>query len=144
MRLVTRKNLAELNEKHYLEGLSEGLIDGTKYGVALGIVKVVRAKLPDGYLRETGEFYTGTGQRLSSVHARNSACDEHGCVIHNPSEHSMRKAKTHWRGDRGLMERICECGVGHPDPDDMNYIRRTQSDEYANAESIHGCCGCCV
>jgi len=40
-----------------------------------------------------------------------------------------------WRGDRGLMERVCPHGIGHPDPDDFK-----SNDKY---ESVHGCDGCC-
>jgi hypothetical protein len=36
------------------------------------------------------------------------------------------------------MERICPCGVGHPDPDDAAY-RLSQGDD----DTTHGCCGCC-
>ena len=54
------------------------------------------------------------------------------CCIHNPSDHHMRTWPQHWRDDRGIMERICEHGCGHPDPDDKSLDR------------IHGCCGCCA
>jgi hypothetical protein len=87
-------------------------------------------------------YTTGANQKIL-VHARNADCDE-GCVIHNPSDHPMRNFPTHWRGDRGLMERICPHGVGHPDPDDLAYKRRMRGDGYVHAESVHGCCGCCV
>lgn len=58
------------------------------------------------------------------------------CAIHNPSDHHMREWPQHWRDDRGIIERICKHGVGHPDPDD--YAIRTGRDS-----GIHGCCGCC-
>lgn len=41
-----------------------------------------------------------------------------------------------WRSDRGIMERICEHGVGHPDPDDPK-----AGNKY---EAVHGCDGCCA
>lgn len=53
------------------------------------------------------------------------------CTIHNRSDHHMRSYPQHWRGDRGIMERICPHGVGHPDPDEINQDR------------THGCDGCC-
>ena len=53
------------------------------------------------------------------------------CCIHNPSEHHMRAWRQHWRSDRGIMERICPHGIGHPDPDDLN------------VDKVHGCDGCC-
>lgn len=66
------------------------------------------------------------------------------CSIHNRSAHSMRAFPQHWRGDRGLMERMCPHGVGHPDPDHLAHVRATRGDEAAVTESIHGCDGCCA
>jgi len=92
------------------------------------------------------EYETGTGQKVM-VHPK-SDCEARGenCVIHNPSDHRMKDWPTHWRDDIGLMERICKCGVGHPDPDDLAF-------KYKMAEkfnrpvpthfAVHGCCGCC-
>jgi hypothetical protein len=45
------------------------------------------------------------------------------CVIHSPSDHSMRDWPLNWRSDTGVMERFCPHGVGHPDPDHMAYVR---------------------
>ncbi len=84
------------------------------------------------------------GQVLHKIHTHTSHCDEQSCVIHSPSDHSMREFPTSWRGDRYLMERICPHGVGHPDPDDQSYKKRTMSPEDAHADSIHGCDGCCT
>lgn len=58
------------------------------------------------------------------------------CCIHNPSNHHMITWPQNWRGDKGMMERLCPHGIGHPDPDDLK-VRTT---EWA---SVHGCCGCC-
>lgn len=58
------------------------------------------------------------------------------CTLHNRSDHPMRSWIQHWRGDRGIMERICEHGVGHPDPDDFNL--RVGFDD-----GSHGCDMCC-
>ena len=88
-------------------------------------------------------YTTGTGQTLTGVHHENLGCTMYGCVIHHPTDHPMKEFKTHWRADRGIMERICPHGVGHPDPDDSSFIARTLGDERAKMESIHGCDGCC-
>jgi hypothetical protein len=49
-------------------------------------------------------------------------CKGRHCCIHNPSDHHMRKWLMNYRQDKGMMERICpEHGVGHPDPDDLDY-----------------------
>ena len=74
-----------------------------------------------------------------SVHPR-SAC-EPPCAVHAPSDHALRDAPLQWRADRQLFERVCEHGVGHPDPDDIRYRRVTRDD----AAGVHGCCAneCC-
>ena len=71
-----------------------------------------------------------------------SECAGEFCCIHNPSQHHMRTWPQNWRSDRRLMERICPHGVGHPDPDDVAYQRRTFGDA-AKYVDIHGCDGCC-
>lgn len=88
------------------------------------------------------EYVTGIGQKLVNVH-KPSACAGEFCPVHNPSNHPMKNFKTLWRGDRGLMERICEHGVGHPDPDHIAHTRRLYGDEAADTELVHGCDGCC-
>lgn len=60
---------------------------------------------------------------------------EKPCPIHWPSQHHMRSWPQHWRGDRGIVERMCqhEDGwIGHPDPDDKS------------RDKVHGCDGCCL
>jgi hypothetical protein len=47
-----------------------------------------------------------------------------------------------WRSDRGLMERECEHGIGHPDPDDLDFKRRVGHRD-VQVLGIHGCDGCC-
>ena len=94
----------------------------------------------------TSELWVdGFGHHVE-VHERNDGCVEHGCCIHNPSDHHMREWPMLWRDDRYLMERICPHGVGHPDPDQMRFeIRRSRElglkvDIY---RGVHGCDGCC-
>lgn len=80
------------------------------------------------------EFYeTGTHQKLW-VH-NEDVCEGENCPIHNPSDHPLKDAPTHWRDDMRIMERICEHGIGHPDPDGL--MR-------SPAEGVHGCDGCCA
>jgi hypothetical protein len=59
-------------------------------------------------------------------------CEADHCPIHKRTEHHMRGWPQHWRGDRHIVERICPCGIGHPDPDDPAEDR------------VHGCCGDCI
>jgi hypothetical protein len=61
---------------------------------------------------------------LENVHPA-SACGGEHCVIHAPSAHHMRTWPLVWRGDKGVMERMCPHGVGHPDPDDAAFLERT-------------------
>ena len=74
------------------------------------------------------------GQVLRNVHEP-SKCIGQYCTIHNFSNHHMIDWPQNWRSDRGIMERICPHGIGHPDPDDPKCQY-----EY---ERIHGCDGCC-
>ena len=85
------------------------------------------------------EYTTGTGQKLM-VHSRERCSKAFPCIIHNPSNHCMRDWKTHWRDDRRLMERICEHGIGHPDPDDLANKPANKREMHA----VHGCDGCCI
>lgn len=78
-----------------------------------------------------------SGVTLRNVH------DESGCVgacvIHRPTRHHMSEWSLVWRDDRGIFERICEHGIGHPDPDQLDYWKRTRQEW----QSVHGCDGCC-
>lgn len=78
---------------------------------------------------------------MSLTHALTEC--EPPCPKHAPSDHHMKGWRLHWRSDRYLMERICEHGVGHPDPDHMARIRRLKGDEFADGHGTHGCDGCC-
>ena len=87
------------------------------------------------------KYITGTGQ-IIYVHDKEDCTGN--CCIHNPSDHHMKDWPTHWRDDRMLMERICPHGIGHPDPDDIEFKRKKFGDKVADIESVHGCDGCCV
>lgn len=90
------------------------------------------------------KFITGTKQKLK-VHDK-LKCKGRNCCIHHPSDHHMKDWPLHWRDDINIMERICEHGVGHPDPDDLQfrineYEKRTGND--GSFLGVHGCDGCC-
>jgi hypothetical protein len=76
-----------------------------------------------------------SGVVLTNVHSIVKCLGE-PCTIHNRSAHHMRVWPQHWRDDRGIMERTCPHGVGHPDPDSP-----WPPD---SSNWIHGCDGCCV
>lgn len=82
------------------------------------------------------------GQVLTGVHPR-AACAPASCVVHNRSPHHMRPWPLHWRDDRGMFERICAHGIGHPDPDQRAHWAATMQPDDAAAEELHGCDGCC-
>lgn len=93
-------------------------------------------------------FVDGAGVQLE-VHERTQNCLNHGCCIHNPSEHALKDAPLVWRS-AGMFdwkpshfERICEHGVGHPDPDALAYLVRVGKEELAHSLGTHGCDGCC-
>ena len=81
-----------------------------------------------------------TGQTVFNVHDETPECHQFGCAIHAPSDHHMRDWPTYWRNDRGMVERTCPHGIGHPDPDVEYFKKRNGLDD---AEGIHGCDGCC-
>jgi hypothetical protein len=88
------------------------------------------------------EYITGTGQKVL-VHD-GTTCQGH-CCIHNPSDHHMKDWPTNWRQDRGMMERMCSHGVGHPDPDDLAF-KRSVAKKFKRSsydDGVHGCDGCC-
>ena len=45
-----------------------------------------------------------------------------------------------WRDLRGIFERTCEHGIGHPDPDQFDYWEKIGT----SFETVHGCDGCCA
>lgn len=75
---------------------------------------------------------------LVDIHAP-TACEGRGCVVHHWSRHHMRHMPLHWRIDRGIFERTCEHGVGHPDPDQSAWFRSIGEDW----RNVHGCDLCC-
>ncbi len=85
-----------------------------------------------------------SGQELHNVHAPED-CIGRACCIHEPSDHSMRDFPRYWREDRGIMERICPHGIGHPDPDDIAWqvMAFAQEGRDPTGLAVHGCDGCC-
>lgn len=75
---------------------------------------------------------------LERVHSER-LCMGRACVIHDPSPHHMRDLPLHWRNDRAIFERICDHGVGHPDPDQYTYWEESGQ----TWQGVHGCDGCC-
>jgi hypothetical protein len=88
-----------------------------------------KTALADGTMVE----WTDPIGRKYIVHAP-SKCEGKPCVFHNPTPHSMSDRPIILR-ETGLIERSCPHGIGHPDPDSVDY--------YGEGWGIHGCDGCC-
>ena len=93
-------------------------------------LRTAATKKPARFARAAPQTETWEGFR---VHSK-KVC-EPPCPIHAPSDHHMRDWPLNYRGDRAIMERICEHDVGHPDPDDK---------AVREGDSVHGCDGCCT
>lgn len=63
------------------------------------------------------------------------------CYIHNKSKHPLRHNPLKINLDTGLLERICEHGIGHPDVDYLH--AREESGEDITFMGVHSCDGCC-
>jgi hypothetical protein len=48
-----------------------------------------------------------------------------------------------YRHFKGIFERHCPHGHGHPDPDSVDFVRRIRGDDGARVAAVHGCDGCC-
>ena len=95
---------------------------------------ILKQNWPTGWFIEFA-----SGIHLTNVHVP-AACEGRGCAIHNhPSDHPLNGAPLNWRTDRGILERICEHGIGHPDRDSADYL----SSIGKGYENVHGCDGCC-
>jgi hypothetical protein len=90
----------------------------------------------------TGEStIDATGRKF--FHHPAGVCAGESCAIHHPSDHHMRTWPLVYRADRSpLIERLCPHGVGHPDPDSLDYLADADPTD-RGAWGVHGCDGCC-
>lgn len=63
-----------------------------------------------------------------------------GCWVHSPKPHSLAHAPIRWREDKGSAERICDHGIGHPDPHDAAYWWTVHHRDVTR----HSCDDCCA
>lgn len=90
-------------------------------------------QLPENSEYGPGERWRLAGNEvISQVHDREICVAP--CTLHHPSAHHMLDFRLHYRHDRLIFERICEHGIGHPDPD----TKFQKGDR-----GVHGCDGCC-
>lgn len=106
-----------------------------------------------------------------TVHDEEDCVGRH-CPVHSPSDHHMKDWPLVYRIDRPIIyiqdgnwdgkvpgrsqstsgravtvltERTCPHGVGHPDPDCLDFLRGLLLEgSSAETEAVHGCDGCCV
>ena len=86
--------------------------------------------------------YEAGGEKWSNVHLKSACAGEH-CVVHSPSDHNMVNWPRHLR-ETGLVERMCEHGVGHPDPDSAKWMNENAWEGSRGSWGMHGCDGCCL
>lgn len=89
------------------------------------------------------EIVVLTGGQKIRCHDKSQCEGQPSCCIHKPSDHHMKSWDMNWRDDTKVMERICEHGVGHPDPDHLEHKRQFLRLDEREWDSIHGCDGCC-
>lgn len=79
--------------------------------------------------------------KIDGIKVHDKAVCEPPCPFHAPSDHPLNEAKIHIRVDKAfLVERICEHGIGHDDPDSVAFMKR-HGQSWAG---VHGCDGCCT
>lgn len=82
---------------------------------------------PEVHLLESGQ----------SLQTHNSGqCFGQWCAIHRPMPGPWESWPRQWRDDRGILERVCPCGTGHP-------VAEMYEWAIANGkgfELVHGCC----
>ena len=81
-----------------------------------------------------------TNLAFTRTHPPSACAHQRACPIHNTSDRAEAIGPQVWRADRGIIERVCTHGVGHYDPDQIEY--HTSIGQAWQA--VHGCDGCCV
>lgn len=79
-------------------------------------------------------YVTSFNQKIVNVHDEGTCWGEY-CTIHKWSNHPLVNFPQFWREDKGMMERICSHGIGHPDADELNLD--------VGDRGVHACDGCC-
>jgi hypothetical protein len=69
-----------------------------------------------------------------------SRCEGYHCPWHDPSDHGMVGWPRDILTDRhNLLVRVCADGIGHPDPDSLEWLHRIGVGD----DGEHACDGCC-
>lgn len=135
-RLALEVALVAATVRVAVEGIARGLRAAVvaTLGFPLSVwfgYRAGRRVVLDRFDRKPDAYAEGSNRPLYGVHDP-AACAGQTCPIHRRTDHPLRGWPQSFRNDAGFMERTCEHGQGHPDPDDPF------------APKIHGCDGCCV
>lgn len=91
------------------------------------------------------DLFTDDNDVVWRVH-KAATCEGSYCAIHNPSDHPLKDTRRVLRWPdpfsmkpTGFVERICEHGVGHSDPDSVAF----HNSNGLMGTGVHGCDGCC-
>ena len=111
------------------------------------ITRVAQPPWGDHYLvDEDGDVVVKTDDYHKVGHLNThdaDRCAGEFCPLHNPSDHPLKDADMTLRLDKGgLIERRCEHGVGHDDPDSVAWLIANVEGS-AEWAGVHGCDGCC-
>lgn len=90
---------------------------------------------------ETG-YWTKLGALTLQTHEPDQCLGEY-CDIHDKRHPNDAHYPLNWREDRGVMEFICDHGIGHPTYAQYDFLNRTLGVK-AWAYTSHGCDGCCA
>jgi hypothetical protein len=86
-------------------------------------------------MTETENHLLESGQMLTNVHPR-LECIGEWCPIHRPMPGPWSNWPRLWRDDRGIMERVCPCGIGHP----VAEMYQWALENGQGFNLVHGCC----
>jgi hypothetical protein len=91
------------------------------------------------------DLFTDDNDVVWRVH-KAAVCAGSHCAIHNPSDHPLKNARRVLRGPDpfslkpvGFVERVCEHGSGHSDPDSVAFYDNNGHP----GTGVHGCDECC-
>lgn len=71
------------------------------------------------------EWVDDVGLRMVGVHPENDECREHGCALHNPSDHEYALWPLKWDKYGLVFVRLHPCGEGSVlDPDEVAFRAR--------------------
>lgn len=87
---------------------------------------------------ETNTYDLGGGYILKNLH-KPYQCAGDLCIIHNVTQGPTKDWPLTYRLDRGIFERHCIHGIGHPAVEQLEFWRVANR----GSEAVHGCCGVC-